>query len=183
MKVALVQLVSLSPYSPSRRVPEREKKEAWDAYEERIWQDRVHWTAEGQAFMPPMGFKRSLETAARFLRMRIPGKDKSEFGKHFLSGILVPRGIVLPIDREHLEHEKLYLSSSGKKGEMNVLKWEPLIREWSGELEYYVLDDVITPEVFETHLREAGNFIGMGRFRPEKGGFYGRYEVKKVVWK
>jgi hypothetical protein len=31
-------------------------------------------------------------------------------------------------------------------------------------------------------LEEAGKFIGLGRFRPQNGGFYGRFAVAKVVW-
>jgi hypothetical protein len=37
--------------------------------------------------------------------------------------------------------------------------------------------------VFAEHLREAGNFIGVGRFRPEKGGYYGRYKVNGIEWR
>jgi len=59
----------------------------------------------------------------------------------------------------------------------------PVIPNWNGDVEYYVLDETITPDVFEKHLQEAGNFIGIGRFRPENGGFYGRYKVNKISWK
>lgn len=183
MKIATAKLESLSPYSQSQRLrTPRDDKEPWDHYEDRVWQERMHVNDDGFVYIPPMCFKRSLETAAKFLRMRIPGKDRSEYGKHFLAGIIVSEGLVLPVKAKDADSEWLPLSGSGKKGGMDVNKRMPLFPEWSGEVTFYVLDDTITPDVFEKHLNEAGNFIGIGRFRPEKGGFYGRYKVLGVKW-
>lgn len=182
MLTATVSLSSLSPYSPSRRVEERLPKEPWDDYEKRVWKDRAHYNPDGHVIIPPMAFKRSIEAAAKFLRMRIPGKDRSEFGKHFVAGVLVPTCLALPITRDTLEGESLYLSSRGIRGDMDVLKIEPCIREWSGTVTYYILDETITKDVFMKHLTEAGNFIGIGRFRPMNGGYYGRYSVLKTEW-
>ena len=32
------------------------------------------------------------------------------------------------------------------------------------------------------HLKEAGQFIGLGRFRPRKNGYYGRFEIVSIAW-
>ena len=40
----------------------------------------------------------------------------------------------------------------------------------------------ITKEVFEEAVRYAGTAVGVGRFRPERGGFFGRYAVDKFEW-
>ena len=58
----------------------------------------------------------------------------------------------------------------------------PKITKWSGEITFYILDETITQDVFEEHLAEAGNFIGIGRFRPRNNGYYGRFKVDKVDW-
>ncbi|HUT88717.1 MAG TPA: hypothetical protein VMY37_04425 [Thermoguttaceae bacterium] len=93
MRIAVATLESLSPYSQSRQhdTP-RTEKEGHDDYERRTWLNRTHVNNDGYVFIPPMAFKFSLETAARFLRIRIPGKGQSEYGKHFRSGVLVPDG-------------------------------------------------------------------------------------------
>jgi len=184
MRIAVATLESLSPYSQSRQhdTP-RTEKEGHDDYERRTWLNRTHVNNDGYVFIPPMAFKFSLETAARFLRIRIPGKGQSEYGKHFRSGVLVPVGLVLPVKKEDVPGEWLQLHANGKRGSgARVPRCMPHIDKWRGDVEYYVLDDVITPDVFEQHLREAGNFIGIGRFRPENGGYYGRYTVVEVVW-
>ena len=40
----------------------------------------------------------------------------------------------------------------------------------------------LTPVEFHI-LREAGKFIGIGRFRPRNNGYYGRFDVESVDWK
>ena len=47
---------------------------------------------------------------------------------------------------------------------------------------FFVLDETITEDVFLNHLTQAGQFIGIGRFRPRNNGFYGRFAVDKVEW-
>lgn len=183
MKIAVATLRGISPYSQSRYhdTPELEK-EGKDAHEMRTWANRLHVTDDGHVFIPPMSFKKALETAASFLRMRIPGKDRSEYGKHFKAGVLVTDGLVLPMRKDDVPGEVFFVSATGKKGGSRVKRKFPVIREWSGEVTFYILDDTITEDVFTKHLREAGNFIGIGRFRPENGGFYGRFTVEAVNW-
>ncbi len=185
MKLAIAELESLSPYSQSRKHnAETKDKEAKDAYEKRTWRERMHVNEDGNVFIPPMAFKFSLETAARYLRMRIPGKDKSEYGKHFKSGVIVIEGLELPVKKDKVPGEWLSLHANGKRGSgSRVDRCMPLISSWGGTVTYHILDDVITEEVFAKHLKESGNFIGIGRFRPENGGYYGRFKVNSVEWK
>jgi hypothetical protein len=183
MKVATVSLESLSPYSQSRRImTPRNEKETYEAYEHRTWRERVHIDDDGNAFIPPMAFKRALDGAAKFLRLRIEGKGKSEYGKHFKAGVLVTEGLRLGVAGDAVEYEDLPLSAQGKPGEANVIKRMPVFRKWKGDVQFYVLDETITEPVFERHLVEAGNFIGIGRFRPMNGGYYGRFKVNGIVW-
>jgi hypothetical protein len=49
-------------------------------------------------------------------------------------------------------------------------------------VEFLVLDETITQDVFAEHLTEAGRFIGIGRFRPRSNGYYGRFTVEKLDW-
>ena len=91
--------------------------------------------------------------------------------------------LVLPIKKDEVEGEWLFVPSDGKPGgSTRVSKCFPLIHEWQGEVTWYVLDETITEDVFRRHLVEAGNFIGVGRFRPARGGFYGRFVTEDVKW-
>ena len=181
-QVAIASLESISRYSQSRRLPEKPAKMDWKAFEEKNWKERLHLNADGHVCIPPICFKRSLQTAAAFLREKIKGKGSSEYGKHFKAGVLVDQPLVLPETADTIETEWLDLGPQGKPGTMGVWKCMPFVEHWAGEVTYYILDDTIPQETFERHLIEAGSFIGIGRFRPEKGGYYGRYKVNGIVW-
>ena len=51
-----------------------------------------------------------------------------------------------------------------------------------GVVTFIILDDIITEDVFTQVLRSAGMLVGIGRFRPENRGFYGRFAVERVEW-
>lgn len=185
MRIVLATLKGISPYSQGKHYEvEKKPKELAKDYEERTWRERCNADKDGRLFIPPQAFKGCVETAARYLGVQIPGKGKATYSKHFKSGILVPEGMPLPITKDKVSGEWLFVPSDGRKGGgKRVMKCFPVIPEWSGQVIYYLLDDIITPDVFEQHLREAGNFIGVGRFRCENGGYYGRFTVEKLEWK
>lgn len=188
MVSAIATLVSLSPYSQSRHydpltIPKHEKETPRD-YESRTWRERVHAGADGTIFIPPMAFKNCLSEAAKYLSVQIPSKGKSTYTKHFDAGVLVTEGLPLPIRKDAVEGEWLFLPSDGIRGSgKRVWKCYPVIREWRGDVTFHILDETITEDVFRYHLDQAGKFIGIGRFRPRNGGFYGRFAVEAVTWR
>jgi hypothetical protein len=178
-------LESVSPYSQSKfhDTPKLDKENPND-YERRTWRERVHGNDKGKIFIPPMAFKNCLSEVAKFLSQQIPGKGKTTYTKHFEAGILVTDPLELEVSKDDVVGEWLFVPSDGRRGSgKRVTKCFPRINSWRGMVTFYILDDTITPEVFENHLREAGNFIGIGRFRPRNNGYYGRFRVVSTTWK
>lgn len=190
MRIARAQLESIAPYSQSRYYESTRQArgsgtiaESPKDYEARTWRERVHVDSEGHVLIPPMAFKNCLAEIAKYLSVQIPGKGKSTYTKHFEAGVMVLEGLTLPETKDSVEGEWLFVPASGRRGDgKRVSKCFPVIRKWTGAVTYHVLDDVITAEVFEQHLRDAGNFIGIGRFRPRNNGYYGRFKVNGVAW-
>lgn len=191
MRIATATLHSISPYGQSKHheVPKLGRAgtgtptESPKDYEERTWRERCHVDNNGHLFIPPMAFKNCIAEIAKYLSVQIPGKGKNTYTKHFEAGLMVLDGLTLPITKDKVDGEWLFVPASGRRGDgKRVSKCFPVIREWSGDVTFHVLDDVITEEVFEQHLKEAGNFIGIGRFRPRNNGYYGRFEVKRIIW-
>jgi hypothetical protein len=190
MRIAVATLESISPYSTSKHyeVPKLSRPtgsvtESHHDYEERTWRERCNVTEDGHIVIPPMAFKKCLSEIARRNSVQIPGKGKRTYTKHFVSGILVLEGLVLPEMKATVSGDWIFVPSDGIRGSgKRVLKCFPVIPKWSGQVTFHVLDDVITQDVFEQHLKEAGNFIGVGRFRPINDGFYGRFTVKGIEW-
>lgn len=184
MKRAKCLLKSMSPYSQSKYISEKKTRdETHQVFEERSWHLRCHFNDAGNVYIPPMSFKNCLSEAAKYKSIQIPGKGKSTYTKHFEAGVLVVDPLELDVTKETLQSEWLHVPSDGRRGgTTRVEKCFPLIPSWQGNVEFLILDEIITEEVFTEHLRDAGSFIGIGRFRPRNNGFYGRFTVEKVTW-
>lgn len=184
MKTAVVTLQSIAPYNQSRQhfTPKSDDKEQPADYEARTWREKSHYDEHGVAFIPPMAFKGAITNAAKMLDMKIPGKGNAKYNKHFVAGIMVTDPLSLGVKREDVTPQWLSMDGQGRKGGMGVLRAFPHFDKWGGTIRVHILDDTITKDIFEKVMREAGNFVGIGQFRPEKGGYFGRFEVKTIKW-
>lgn len=182
---AIVTLKSCSPFQFNRfgQVTKLEK-EGPDDYERRTWRERAHYEPKTLAmFIPGMNFKRALDAAAKYLGMKIPGKRNATYTKHFLSGTMILENLPLATTRDECEGLWLHVPSDGVRGGgKRVMKCFPIVREWAGDLRIEILDPVLRPEVVRETLEEAGKFIGVGAFRPQNGGTFGRFIVEKFAW-
>lgn len=184
MKSVIASLKSVSPYTQSRfhNTPKIEK-EGHDDYEQRTWRDRCHVDKKGMIYIPPMAFKNCVAEAAKYLSIKIPGKGTSTYTKHFEAGVMVMDPVPLGVRKADAEGLTLFVPSNGVRGGgKRVLKTFPTIAEWAANVQFYILDDTITEEVFAYHLEQAGKFIGVGSFRPRNNSFHGRFEVLEIVW-
>lgn len=182
MKRYRATIKGLTPYSQSKHheTPALEKEGKGD-YEQRTWRNRMHVDKNGDVFIPPMSLKNCLSEAAKFLSIQIPGKGKSTYTKHFEAGIMVMDPIPLGIKAAEVPGEALFVPSDGIRGSgKRVTRVFPRIDEWGGDFEIIVVDETITKPVLLKHLQEAGNLIGIGRFRPRNNGFYGRFSVESL---
>lgn len=184
MKTIITSLESVSPYSQGRYhatpMLEREIHKDW---EERTWRERCHTNDEGYVMIPPMVFKNCLSEAAKFMGIQIPGKGKSTYTKHFEAGILVIESLVLPIKKTDVAGQWNFVPADGRRGgSKRVEKCFPVIPSWKGDVTFYVLDEIITKDVFRQHVEAAGQFIGIGVFRPRNNGFFGRFKIGNILW-
>lgn len=184
MKTATAILKSISPYSQSKyHTTPKLPKEHDNDYEARTWRERLHVNEDGFVFIPPMAFKNAMSEIAKYLGMQIPGKGKSTYTKHIEAGILVTDPLVLPIKKDDIAGEWLFVPANGIRGSgKRVSRCFPLIQSWGGAVTFHVMDETVTKDVFLHHLQQAGAFIGIGRFRPRNNGFYGRFTVESMDW-
>jgi hypothetical protein len=182
MRTYIATLQSISPYSQSRFQDDpRKDRETADDHEKRTWRGRMHVDASGNVFIPPMAFKNCLSEAAKFRGEQIPGKGKSNYTKHFEAGILISDTVDLGVKADDVTGEWLFVPADGKRGGgKRVKKCFPVIASWKASVVIHVLDDLVTKDVLQRHLDDAGAFIGIGRFRPRNNGFYGRFKVVKL---
>lgn len=176
------KLVGVTPYGQGQAIVSKKRSgEGHDAFEERTWRERLHVDENDEVFIPAQAVKAALETTARYLSETIPGKGKATYTKHFRSGVQVPDNLPLGIKSEKVEEERLFVPSDGRRGSgSRVWKIFPVIRKWEAPLTLIVLDRILKPDKVSEYLAQAGLFVGVGRWRVENGGQYGRWEAKNV---
>ena len=115
---------------------------------------------------------------------QVPGRGKSTYTKSFVGGVIVEDDVVLAgCSKKDCPGVTINANADGKRGSgKRVKRTFPQWPKWSGVVKFAILDDAITKEVFERHFREAGRFVGVGRFRPENGGLNGRFRADKFAW-
>lgn len=177
-----------SPYSQSaQHQTEFLDRESHNDYDERTWRNHCTTNENGQVCIPAMALKQSIDTVAFKLGEKIPGRRGATYKSFFASGFFCDHDI--PIANGKVLTPKdaicklISANATGKRGSgSRVPRRFPEFPKWSGVAEFTILDDVITPEVFERHARAAGMIVGIGRFRPENGGTNGRFRIVKIEW-
>lgn len=184
MHIVDVFMKSTQPYSQSRPIQSvKPSQETHDDFENRVWKERMHSSPEGKMLIPPGAFKNALSEAAKRKSMKIPGQRNATYTKCFESGVMVVEPLLTTVDVAGVQPERLFVPADGVRGSgKRVWKNFPFIPSWSGSTKFYILDDLITESIFVEHLKEAGNLIGIGRFRPKNNGYYGRFEIVKHIY-
>jgi hypothetical protein len=183
-KLVEVDLVSMAPYSQSRKHDRpRKEKETWDDYEQRTWREKCSTDDAGIVVIPAMAFKQALDKVAQRLGDQVPGKGKSTYTKHFAGGVICEQDVSLGTSKDSAPSITISANADGKRGSgKRVNRTFPQWPTWKGTARFAILDDTVTKPVFERHILEAGRFIGVGRFRPENGGLNGRFKPVAFRW-
>lgn len=185
--IATVTITHMTPYSQSRQhdAPRLEGETA-DAYDLRTWphkQNVAERNGRQTVVIPAHGLHQALAAAAKYSKRQIPGQGKATWTKKFEAGISLAEDPALNIDPTTVPCITISANADGVRGSgKRVIRRFPIINEWSATFNVYILDPIITEAVFREMVEIAGMFIGIGRFRPEKGGGNGRFNLTKLVW-
>lgn len=184
---ATVTITGLSPLSQSRQhdAPMLDREDRGD-YDKRTWREKLNvQTIDGRktVVIPAHGLHQCIASAAQYSKRQIPGHGKSTWTKHFTSGISIPEDAPLGVDPADVQCVVISANVDGKRGSgKRVTRRFPIIPEWSTTFEVWILDPIITEEVFREMVDIAGMFIGLGRFRPQNGGTNGRFKLANLAW-
>lgn len=185
--VATITLHSMSPYSQSRQHDEPMLEgETRDAYDQRTWPAKLSIaTRNGKRtiVVPAHGLHQAIAAAAKYSKRQIPGQGKATWTAKFTAGIAIVEDPALGIAPESVTYVTISANADGVRGSGKRVKRRfPSMPEWQLTTEVYILDPIITQDVFREMLEIAGMFIGLGRFRPEKGGTNGRFKLASIEW-
>lgn len=206
MKIAIVEIEGIAPisFSAQHSTPKMEG-EAHDAYDKRTWRERAHAHDDGRCYVPGITLAKALVSTAMQLGEKIPGRGAKRWGSVFKSGLMCPDpidlmqpapvkvvasssapagGRAVPVMKDDIEHVDVYCHAEPAKGGSGGRVWRrfPIVHKWSGVATIYVVNDEITEKVLRRHLDMCGQINGMGRWRPQTGGQFGRFKVTAFEW-
>lgn len=140
------------------------------------WKAGLYLDEEGRPAVPVENMRASIRDGAKLSKM---GKEISR--KVFLNGEFIPIGYDGPKDLVKLfEDERFRDTRSVRVGQQRVMRTRPRFNKWSLTFVAYWDVDAFDVDLFRQCLESAGRFIGLGDFRPDKGGTFGRYEVAEI---
>jgi hypothetical protein len=184
MRNVTVRLESITPYSQSHQheVPKL-SGETNDDHEKRTWREKCNYNEDGFIYIPAMALKQCLDASAKKLGIQIPGKGKKTYTKFFEADVICDHDVVLAARKDTVASVRVSCNVDGVRGSgKRVWRTFPVIPQWEADAAFTILDDTVTKEIFERVLKTAGTSIGIGRFKPQKGGLNGRFKPTKFTW-
>ncbi len=185
--IATVTLEGITAYSQSRQHDEPKLEgESHEDYDKRTWRSKQSIElrdGKQTVVIPAHGIHQAIAAAAKYSKRQIPGQGKATWTKKFEAGITLLENPALGIDPDAVNVVTISANADGIRGSgKRVPRRFPIIPEWRATFDVYILDPIITEQVFREMLEIAGMFIGIGRFRPEKGGTNGRFKIASLAW-
>ena len=180
---AIVSIKGTAPLSQSRQhETEKLDGERPDDYDKRTWREKCNYDDKGIVFVPAMAFKQAMDTSAKRLNIKdAVNGGKSTMTKHFASDVICEKNLSIGVHKNDMTSVRISANSDGIRGSgKRVPRTLPQIQEWAGQTSFLVMDEKVSPEMFQRVLEASGRSIGVGQFRPEKGGLNGRFEISKI---
>lgn len=130
--------------------------------------------ASGQLAIPSFAFRGALLSAAKGRKL----------GKAFATAVV--KGSVFVTSEltglDDLDGSPLHAyeidARRARVGNAGVTRCRPKLEKWTAEVVFEFDPDFIAPETIRELLAIAGRTIGVGDFRPEKAGPFGRFTVR-----
>jgi hypothetical protein len=140
------------------------------------WRGGLYWSDSVGVYVPTANIRSAI----------VEGAKLSKLGKQIQRGTLIledkaPLKYQGPKDPEQLWAAGTYYDCrsvviTGKR----LMRYRPMFRDWSVTVEVTYDPAQIEEAQLMRVTSDAGMLIGLGDFRPNKGGSFGRFSVEKV---
>lgn len=146
---------------------EKQASEDWEKEAlKKIYRDN-----EGKIYQPSEHIIRTLIEAGKKIKMK--GAGKATYSKIFGSMVSVEPYVLIHDNQDFEIFKKLVVIPSTKG---RVMRYRPMLKDWS--LTFDILfEDEIPSDVIKEALEIAGRYSGIGDWRPEKKGVFGKFQV------
>jgi len=137
------------------------------------WRGLLYWCDEIGVYMPTQNIRASI----------IGGAKLNKLGAHIKRGtIMMDEAAVLDygekLNIKQLWDKKYLDRRSVVVGQARVMAYRPKFQKWSLCFSLLYDENTLDQNQIIQAAENAGKYIGIGGFRPEKGGTFGRFDVE-----
>lgn len=146
-----------------------EKKASTDFEKEAL--KKLYIDSDGRLYQPATHIERALIEAGK--KLKVKGQGKATYSKLFGSMVSVVEFEILHMKPEWEIHKSLVVIPSTKG---RVMRYRPMLKDWVLQFTLEA-DDEIAADALKESLEIAGKYVGIGDWRPEKKGKFGKFQV------
>jgi hypothetical protein len=180
------EIEGIAPYSQSKMlVAKKGKNESYDAFEDRIWREKAHVADDGESVLiAGHAIHQMLVVGAQKGRLAPVAAKSAREGltKRLITGIAIQGDAETSMKLSQARCVAINAHANGKRGSGTrvIRKFPEWPNGWTASFDVLVLDDSLTVTDVQSALEWGGLVCGLGRFRPENMGIYGRFLVRKT---
>lgn len=127
----------------------------------------------GRCYIPSDQIRGSLIGAGSMVKAKVGGRSKS------MKQVVAAMFMVSPDHIEIPDYDSVDKRSTVNRSvKARVIVIRPKWSTWEASFDLNVMNDTITKETILAILENAGDYIGIGSFRPTNNGMFGRFSVK-----
>ncbi len=149
---------------PMEKADEKARKKAGTIDYSKEAEESLYKTEEGELYIPAVHIEASMREAAK--NFRIQGRGRKTFKDLIWSGLVVtPHAIPLESPGWRTDARPVVIQRA------RVVRYRPIFDEWAGNFVIEILNEQLEAEIVNKILVEAGQYQGIGDFRPKFGRF------------
>lgn len=135
-------------------------------------EDKLYTDEKKKVVLPSVYLKNSLVEAGK--QFKIVGKGKSTYSKLLASTIDISP---FYIDFKSDKYEVFRISAVNPMTKGRMMTERPMFKKWSASFSVVINDEAIDSSIVNEVLEHAGKYVGIGDWRPEKKGMFGKFMI------
>jgi hypothetical protein len=137
-------------------------------------EDKLYQDEEGKTLLPAVYLKNCLTEASK--SFKIVGKGKSTYSKLVASTVdIEPFMIELAAPK----YSVFRISAVNPMTRGRMMTERPKFEKWKASFEIILNDEAIPSSVINEILSHAGKYVGVGDWRPQTKGMFGKFLINK----
>jgi len=130
-------------------------------------------TPQGTFYIPNEHFKQCFLNASKAVKGKVGAATKS------MKQVVAGQFFVTPTQIPFRKFDEVDIRSAVNRNiKARVITKRPKWNNWEAEFQLEVHNDTITEQTIKDILSHGGSFVGVGSYRPEHSGEFGRFEVE-----